>query len=174
MTLSAREKVLSGAVGGILFIFLNAMLIGAFARQNTALRTELAQQRLEWSNMQALLGEQDLWAARDAALTTKQPRLVNENAAGPELLDMIKDVAKAHSVAIDNEALGGVIKSQYYRSVPVTVNTHSSWPDLVSFLYTLQQPDKFIVCESADIKVDPSDETKMLGQFTIARWYAPY
>jgi hypothetical protein len=53
------------------------------------------------------------------------------------------------------------------------METHSRWPDLITFLYDLQKPDKFIVCEKVDLKVDESDATKMVGQFTIARWYAP-
>jgi len=55
----------------------------------------------------------------------------------------------------------------------VMVDTHSSWPDLIGFLYAVQKPDQFIVCESANLQVDPADQTKMLGHFKIARWYAP-
>jgi hypothetical protein len=123
--------------------------------------------------MQQLLGEEDLWATRDAALTAKQPKLSNENAAGVELLDLIRVLAKKDQVTLENEVFGGVTKSTWYRSVPVTLDTHSSWPDLIRFLYAIQKPDQFIVCEDANIQVDPGDQTKMLGHFIIARWYAP-
>jgi hypothetical protein len=173
MTLSPREKKLSIAVGGTLFVLLNLFIFSAFSRQNLALRSELAQQRLEWSNMQILLGEQGLWADRDAALTARQPKMTSENAAGVELLDAVRGIAKMHSVTTANEVLGGVVDTQWYRSAPVTVDTHSSWPDLVAFLYALQKPDQFIVCEGVNIQQDPGDPTKMIGHFTIARWYAP-
>lgn len=159
--------------GGVVLVLLNLLLLGAFARKNAALRLEMAQQRLEWSTMQDLLAEKDQWAARDYALTSTQPKLVNENAAGVELLDTVRGLAKNHSVTSDNEVIGGVVKSQWYRSVPVSLDTHSSWPDLIGFLYALQKPDQFIVCEQARIEVDPSDETKMIGHFKIARLYAP-
>jgi hypothetical protein len=173
MTLSPREKILAMATGGIVFVLLNLLLLSTFARRNTALRADLAQQRLEWATMRELLAEQDLWAARDSALTAKQPSLTNENAAGVELLDTIQGLAKTRSVTLDNKVFGGVVRQKWYRSVPVSVDTHSSWPALVSFLYALQKPDQFIVCEAANIQVDPSDQTKMLGHLKIARWYSP-
>jgi hypothetical protein len=173
MTLSPREKNLAFAVGGTLFVVLNLFLFSAFSAKNQALRAELAQQRLEWSNMEILLGEQGLWADRDAALTAAQPKLTSENAAGVELLDSIRGIAKKHSVTLENEVLGGIVDNQWYRSAPVTLDTHSSWPDLVAFLYALQKPDLFIVCEAANVQQDPGDPTKMIGHFTIARWYAP-
>lgn len=173
MTLTPREKTLALAIGGLVFVLLNLLLFSAFARRNIALRSELSERRVEWSGIQELLGQQSLWEARDAALMAKQPKLTNENAAGPELLDLVRVLAKSHQVSVQNEVIGGVARSQWYRSVPVSLDTHSSWPDLVSFLYALQRPDKFIVCESANIQVDPSDQTKMLAHFKIARWYSP-
>lgn len=173
MKLSPREKVLAMATGVVVFVLLNILLLSAFARRNAALREALAQQRIEWSAMQDLLGQQDLWASRDAALAAKQPNLINENAGGVELLDTIRGMAKSHSVTLENPVFGDVVKSQWSRSVPVSMDTHSSWPDLIGFLYALQKPDQFIVCEAANIQVDPSDQTKMLGHFKIARWYSP-
>jgi hypothetical protein len=173
MTLSSREKVLALSVGGIVIVLLNLVLLSAFARQNIALRADLDERKTEWSEIQETLAEKDQWAARDAALTAKQPKLANENAAGVELLDLIRVLAKKHGLTPENEVVGVVSKSQWYRSVPVTLDTHSSWPDLIGFLYELQKPDQFIVCEDANIQVDPSDQTKMLGHFKIARWYSP-
>jgi hypothetical protein len=174
MTLSSREKILAAIVGGAAFLFLNLLLLGAFAHRNAALRAELSQQRIEWSGMQTLLGEKDLWATRDAALTARQPSLTNENAASVELYDMIHELAQKHSVTTLNPNLnGGVVKTDWVRSVPVELDTSSSWPQLISFLYALQKPDQFIVCEEARIQVDPADPTKMAGHFKIARWYSP-
>jgi len=174
MKLSDREKMLAMAVGVTVFVLLNLFLMSAFAKRNANLRAALSQQRLAWSGMKELLGEKDLWAARDDALSAKQPKLNNENAAGVQLYDMIKELAAREKVTIhDTDLNGGVEKTQWYRSVPVLVQTSSSWPQLISFLYALQQPDKFIVCETVSIKVDDADPTKMDGSFKIARWYQP-
>ena len=127
MKLSAREKSLAAIVGAAGFVFLNLLLMSAFSKQNTALRTELAQQRLEWTGMQQLLGAQSLWAARDTALTAKQPTLTNENAASVELYDMIRQLAQKEAVTIQNPVLNGAVeKTEWYRSVPVSIDTSSS------------------------------------------------
>jgi len=173
MKLSSRERILAMGMGGIVFVLLNLLLLTAFARRNASLRADLSERQTEWEAMQLLLGEQGLWASRDAALTARQPKLTNENAAGVDLLGVVRSMAKKHNLTTENEVFGGVTKSPFYRSVPVTMDTHSSWPDLIGFLYDLQKPDQFLVCESANIQVDPSDQTKMLGHFKIARWYAP-
>jgi len=173
MKMSSRERMLSMAMGGIVFVLLNLWLLSTFAQRNLALRAELADRQIQWTAMQELLSEQSLWAGRDAALSARQPKLGNENAAGVELLDLVKGMAAKHNVKWENEVFGGVVKNTSYRSVPVMMDTHSSWPDLIGFLYALQKPDQFIVCESANIQVDPGDPTRMLGHFKIARWYAP-
>ena len=173
MKLSPREKVLAMAVGGCVFILLNLWLLSAFSRRNATLRIDLVQRRTELANIQDTLAQRDLFAARDAAITGKQPRLVNDNAAAVELLDSVRDLAKKHNVTTENEVLGVLAKSTWYRSVPITLDTHSSWSDLIAFLYALQKPDQFTVCESANIQLDPSDPAKMSGHFKIGRWYAP-
>jgi hypothetical protein len=174
MKLSERERMLASIVAGILFILLNLLLVSAFVHRNSALRAQLANQRRDWSNMQLLLGDQSLWATRNAALNAKQPSLTNENAAPVELFDTIKDLARKHSITISNPVLNtGVEKSSWYRSISVTIDTSSSWPQLISFLYEIQKPDQFLVCEQAHIEVDQADSTKMAAHFKIARWYAP-
>ncbi len=173
MTLSPREKYLAMAVGGIVLVVLNIGLLSAFARKNTDLRAELATRKMEWSAMQQLLEDQELWAKRNAAIDAKQPKMGNENAAGVELLDTIRGLAKSANVTLENPSFGAAVKTPWARVIPVTVDTRSTWPDLVTFLRQVQQPDQFIVIESASMQVDPGDATKMRGHFRIARWFAP-
>ena len=47
-----------------------------------------------------------------------------------------------------------------------------SWSSLVGFLGEIQAPERFIVLESVNLKVDPADPTQMFGRLKIARWYA--
>lgn len=171
--LSSREKMLGMAVGGIVIVLLNLLLLSAFARKNAALRAELSVGRQSEEAMKQLLSEQDLWARRDAWIDAKQPKLSNESAAGVELLDLIRTIAEKSQITVENPAIGSTVKSQWARSVSVTMDTHSSWPDLIRFLQTIQQPDQFIVFETVHIQVDAADPTKMQGHFKIARWYAP-
>ena len=174
MKLSAREKTLATVVGGVVFLLLNLALFSALAKKNDALRMEMEQRRSDWSAMKELMGEEGLWEARDAALTARQPKLENENAAGVELFDSLRQLAKNCGVTPENPVISEeVVNNGFYRSVSVSLDTESSWSNLVAFLYALQKPDQFLVCEAATINVDPADQTKMAGHFKIARWYAP-
>src|SRR5205823_6349612 len=102
-----------------------------------------------------------------------QPKLVNEGSAGVELLDYVKSVAKKSDVVLENPAIGSPAKAQFYRSVPVNIETKSSWATLIRFLESIQQPEQFIVFETANVAIDPADPAMMRGKFKIARWYAP-
>jgi hypothetical protein len=170
--LSSRERILSFAVGGMVFVLLNLVLLNAFARKNITLRAELAQGRADEAAMRELLSQQDLWAKRDAWLNARQPRLTNEGAAGVELLDNVSDIAKKADLTVENRAIGVTEKTQWARSVSVTLDSHSTWPNLIKFLQAIQAPDQFIVFENAHIEVDAADPTRMTGHFKIARWYA--
>jgi hypothetical protein len=37
----------------------------------------------------------------------------------------------------------------------------------------MQDPEKFVVFESAQLQVDSADKTQMKGVFRVAKWYAP-
>ena len=173
MTLSARERTLALIVGGVVFLLFNLALLNAFSKRQTLLRAQLAARKNDWASMQQLLAERDLWTQRDNWLNEKQPKLANESTAGVQLLDQIRSLAHEQDVTIENPAIGAPAKTQWYRSVPVTVETRSTWPALIAFLQKVQAPEQFMVFESANIQIDAEDPSKMRGRFKIARWYAP-
>ena len=37
----------------------------------------------------------------------------------------------------------------------------------------MQAPDRFIVFEAADLKIDDKDATQMRGNFKIGKWFGP-
>src|SRR2546423_222750 len=72
-----------------------------------------------------------------------------------------------------DEQIGSGETTPSHQTVWASVDTKSDWQSLVHFLYDVQQPEAFIVFESATIAVDTGDPTKMRGKFKIARWFAP-
>jgi type II secretion system (T2SS) protein M len=170
--MSQREKVLAGAVGGVAFVLLNLFLLSYFFRQQARVRADLVTKNADWTIAEVLLSERDLWAKRDAWLHEKQPKLTNESGAGVELLEEIKKAAKAADVQIESPAIGIPQKGPTYRSVPVTLETKSSWKAMIEFLHAIQKPEQFIVFENANIQIDPNDQTQMRGKLKIARWYS--
>jgi Tfp pilus assembly protein PilO len=122
---------------------------------------------------EVLFSERELWQKRDAWLQQRQPKMTNESGAGVDLLEEIKKAAKASDVQIENPAIGTLQKAPFYRSVPVTLDTKSSWKALIEFLHAMQSPERFIVFETANVQIDANDQTKMHGKFKVSRWYLP-
>src|SRR5436190_1234530 len=140
---------------------------------NRHVRFRLRAKRTKAHNEQTvLLRESDLWSKREQWLREHQPVFHGAGDASA-LLDQLKQIAGKYSVLIENPAIGNSPSAGAYQSVFASIETKSPWPPLVHFLYDVQAPDAFIVFESANIAIDPSDPTQMRGKFKIARWYAP-
>ncbi len=171
--MSPREKTLGAIVAGVIFIFLNLFLLGSLTRKQAALRADLEAKQTEWQDIQSLSSQEDLWTRRDAILQRKLPRWTNEGQAGVELSNDLQQIAKTNHVSIESPAIDAQQTARFYRSAPVTIETKSSWTDLMHFLYTLQSPERFVAVEEVTLNIDPQDATAMRGKFKIARFYAP-
>jgi hypothetical protein len=171
--LSSRERVMMFAVLGIVFVFANLLVFSTFRKKHAQISADLEARQLELSAQKEILANRDLWMQRDAWISAKQPKMESRERAGVALLEDIKQAAKAHDVLLESPELGGVESEGLYQSVSVGVQTKSSWASLIAFLHALQQPEQFIVFESATLKIDNADKTQMRGQFRIAKWFAP-
>ena len=85
----------------------------------------------------------------------------------------MKEIAGKHNVLIENPNLGGVDATPTHQATFVSIETKSPWQPLVRFLHDVQQPEGFVVFESVNLQIEPSDPTMMRGKFKIARWFAP-
>ena len=85
----------------------------------------------------------------------------------------MKQIANKDNNLIENPVIGSSDSAAGHQAVFASIETKSPWPPLVHFLYNVQQPEGFIVFESINLQIDPSDPTTMRGKFKIARWFAP-
>lgn len=171
--LNRREKMLVLIVGTTVAMLVNLFLVSFFLKTHRRLRADFAQKQSQLQAMQALSADRALWEQREAWLQAKQPRLENEATAGGQLLDQVKELGRKHEVLLEQQAIGTPDRSKPERvSVPVTFEMKSSWKALGLFLYELQGPGQFVVIESANLRIDPQDQTQMRGKFRIAKWYA--
>jgi len=171
--LSPRERILAFVVGGIAFAFAAFFLVNLFLDTRTQLRAQLRSKTAQLRAMRALAAQEALWNKREAWLLAKQPKLDNQDSAGVQLLGQIKDAAKKCQVLLDHPEIGSPDQHGDYVSVSVGLETSSSWPAMLDFLHEFQAPEKFIVIEGANLKIDDQDHTRMRGHFKIARWFAP-
>ena len=172
LKMNQRERMMTLAVSAILFLLINIflwrMLLGSISNSNR----ELASKRSTRVEQTVYLREKDLWAKREQWLEKTQPSMKGAEEAST-LLDQLKQVAGKYDVLIENPAIGSGETTPTHQTVFSSIETSSHWPDLIHFLYDVQQPDGFIVFESVNLAVDNSDATMMRGKFKIARWFAP-
>ncbi len=170
--MNRRERILSLIVAGALIVLLNLViwswLFGALGRA----REQLATRQAARAEQAVYIKERDLWTKRDQWLTQHQPALKNA-AEASTLLDQVKEVAGKYNILIENPAIGSGETTPNHQTVFASIETKSSWPPLVHFLYDVQQPESFVVFEDVSLMIDSGDPTMMRGKFKIARWFAP-
>ncbi len=174
--MTAREKNLSIAVGAVVLLLVNYLLIEFFFTNEKKLRGNFARKTTELRSYQLALKDKELWENRNAQLDALQPKLPRDSevTAAGILFEQIKEIAQKSTVVPEEPLLGVLDKSQpYYMAVSDTFATRSSWESLCSVLRGMQGPGQFMVFESAVIQVDPLDKTLHRGEFKLAKWYAP-
>jgi hypothetical protein len=171
--LNRRERILLLVVGGVVFVLFNLMvwswLLGALGRA----RAELAERKATRTQQAIYMQERDMWVKRDEWTRKNQPILSGPGEASKLLDDQIKPIASKYQVLIENPQIGSGETTPTHQAVYNSIESKSDWPDLVHFLYDLQQPDRFIVFENVTLSIDSNDATVMRGRFKIARWFAP-
>ena len=172
-SLSPRERKLAIVVASIVAAGGTWLLVDSYLGTRAVLRAKIAGQEKQVRAMHALLAESALWERREQWLEAKQPKLENRDTAGVQMLDYVQALARQHAVVLQNPAMHSPDPQPNRISVALEIETQSAWPSLVEFLEDLQTPEQFVALESADLKVDPADATKVHGRFKIARWYAP-
>lgn len=170
--MTQRERRLTLMVAGVLFLLLNLLIWSKLFGVLANARAELALQKATRSEQSLYIKERDMWARRDKWLKQHQPTLQSAVEAST-LLDQVKEIAGKHNVLIEKPAIGAGDSTPDRQSVFASFETKSPWPPLVHFLFDVQQPESFVVCESVQLQIDSSDPTMMRGRFKIARWFAP-
>jgi len=171
--MNKRERTLAMIIGGILLLLVVFTTVNMVLQKQSTLRSQLETKKSELKSLEILAEERDTWAKREMWLEQAQPKLISQSGVGVALLDEVKKIAKEHGVILESPELGLLDTKDYYLSMPVKVQTKSSWKSLVEFLEDLQAPDRFVAIENVEIEVDAEDKSQMHGTFRIARWYAP-
>jgi hypothetical protein len=170
--MNRRERVLSWAIAGTLFVLLNLLILSWIFGALSRARNELAARKATLAGQALYVKEHDLWMKRDEWIRQHQPALKNP-AEASALLEQLKQAAGKHNILIENPAIGSGETTPFHQTVFASIETKSPWPPLVHFLYDVQQPDAFVVFENVNLAIDGSDPTMMRGKFKIARWFAP-
>src|ERR1700737_260508 len=170
--MSQRERVMTLAIAGSLLVLINIFIWRWLLGTTSGSRSELAARKATRSEQTVYMKERELWAKRDQWLQKTQPTPKGAEEAST-LLDQLKQIAGKYNIVIENPAIGSGEITPNHQAVFASIEPNSHWPELVHFLYDVQQPAAFIVFESVNLAIDGSDATMMRGKFKIARWFAP-
>jgi hypothetical protein len=171
--MNRRERLLSLMVAGVVFVLINFLLWNWLLGAVSHARTDLANRKMKRKEQEILIKERDLWTQRDQWLQQHQPTFNGASEASTLLEQQLKPVAAKYNILLENPQIGSGETTPSHQTVWASVDTKSDWQSLVHFLYDVQQPEAFIVFESATLALDTGDPTKMRGKFKIARWFAP-
>ena len=171
--MNRRERTLSLLVAGVVFLLINIFVWGWLLGAMTRARADMTQRRLKRKEQEILIKERDMWTQRDQWLQQHQPTFNGASEASTLLEQQLRPVAAKYNILLENPQIGSGETTPSHQTVWASVDTKSDWQSLVHFLYDVQQPEAFIVFESATLNVDTTDPTKMRGKFKIARWFAP-
>src|SRR5438046_3994566 len=170
--MNPRERVLSWIVAGTVFVLLNLWILSWILGTLSSARKELAERKAKLGEQALYVKERDLWNKRDEWIRQHQPILKNP-AEASALLDQLHEVAGKYNIEVENPAIGTGETTPSHQAVFASIETKSSWPPLVHFLYDVQHPEAFVVFENVNLAIDGNDPTMMRGKFKIARWFAP-
>ncbi len=171
--MNQRERVLAALVGGVLFLLINLFIWSWILGAIGSGKTELAKRKELRKQQELFMKERDLWTRREQWLQQHQPVFKGAGEASTLLDEQLRPVAAKHTVLVENPQIGTGESTPNHQSVWASLETKSHWDSLVHFLYDVQQPEAFIVFESVNLAIDPSDPTMMRGKFKVARWFAP-
>jgi hypothetical protein len=170
--MSQQERLTTLVIAGFLFLLINIFvwkwLLGTIGNS----RRELATRKAARAEQTVYVKEREIWAKRDEWIQKTQPIMKGAEETST-LLDQLKQIAGKYDVLIENPAIGSGETTPNHQAVFASIETSSHWPELVHFLYDVQQPDAFVVFESVNLAIDSNDATMMRGKFKIARWFAP-
>ncbi len=173
--MSQREKTLAFLVGGTVLILLNVVLIKFFIGKYNESRSAKMKAEIEMQTFRALETDRERSAKRDTWLSAQLVPMGDSEVAGKELRESIQALAKKHEVLIENvsQNVANQGSNQPYISLGIRIEIKGKWNQMSYFLNELQGPEKFIVVEAMELKVDPSDKTQLRASMTVARWFSP-
>jgi len=171
--MNRRERTMLLTVGGIVFLLINIMIWSWLLGTISNARSELATRESKRKEQKIFVSERGMWEQREKWLHQHQPVFNGAGEASTLLEQQLKPIAAKYNILLENPQIGSGETTPSHQTVWASIETKSDWKSLVHFLYDVQQPEGFVVFESANLAVDSSDPTKMHGKFKIARWFAP-
>jgi hypothetical protein len=177
--LTSREKNLLLLCVAVLVVMLGMILAKQFLdRRKVAEEKIVALQRQKLEN-DGWAKEQPFWEKRRLWLAEKMPGTESLGRAQGQLLEDIQNDALEWGFIAEQPTLpplAATSNATSYREVTVSVRLRGDQTTVLSWLATLQSPEKFQAVRDLQIEIDTRAREKtpqVICNLTLARWFKP-
>jgi hypothetical protein len=176
--LTSREKNLLLLCVAVLVVMTGMILAKQFLdRRKVAQEKIVSLQRQKMEN-DGWAKEQPFWEKRRLWLTEKMPNTDSLGRAQGQLLEDIQNDALDWGIIAEQPTLPPLASTpnSSFREVTVSVRLRGDQTTVLSWLATLQSPEKFQAVRELQIEIDSRAREKtpqVICNLTLARWFKP-
>lgn len=176
--LSPREKVLIGTAAAVIFVIGNAFVARSILKSWRGGASAIALLENELADHQLWLEDAPDIEARRQWLAMTMPR-INGATLGKlqgDLLQSLQDDVFNRKLKIEQQSLQDIVTTADYTEVAVRLTVRGDESEVVTWLTTLQSPEKFQVIKALELKIDEKAKEELpqaVCSITIARWFGP-
>lgn len=182
LSLTAREKKLLSACITALVLMATFVILSQFlGRRKTALAKIAALESQKRENA-SYLEDKEFWNKRATWLQDTMPTTESLGTAQAQLLEEIQNVVLDYGLAFQKqpvllpESNEAKQNAAVYREAAVEVRLRGDQTTVLSWLATLQSPEKFQAVKQLELEIDSRAKEKtpqVLCNLVLARWFKP-
>lgn len=176
--LTSREKNLLLLCVAVLVIMAGMILAKQFLDRRTAALEKIVTLQRQKVENDGWAKEQPFWDKRRSWLAEKMPATESLGRAQGQLLEDVQNEALEWGIVTEQPTLPplATTPNPAYREVTISVRLRGDQTTILSWLATLQSPEKFQAVRELQIEIDTRAREKtpqVICNLTLARWFKP-
>ncbi len=175
--LTSREKnLLLGCVGVLVFMVFAVLVNDFLGRRGIALQ-KIATLQAQKDENATWMADRDFWEKRRNWLVEKMPPVESLGRAQGQLLEDLQNEALEYGITSEQPTLPPLAApNENFREVTVSMRLRGDQATVLSWLSTLQSPEKFQALRRLEVEIDTRSREKtpqVVCNLTVARWFKP-
>lgn len=168
--LTASEWRLVKLLGIVLLVITATFGIVTYKRMITSLRAEITNLEARKSEADFWMQEKPVWDERRAWMLANMPALPPDGSAASSFLSEIQQSAQSSGLSIASQSLLEPVPGQDFEKIGLRLRVGGKLEQLVRWLTTLQQPEKFQEVSSLNLKSD-TEPPAVVCELQVSRFY---
>jgi hypothetical protein len=182
LALTPREKKLLGACIAALVLMATFILLKQFLDRRTAVLAKISALETEKQENDIYMADRDFWEKRADWMDRAMPTTASLGTAQAQLLEEIQNVVFDYELAFQKqpvllpESKDARKNVAVYQEAAIEVRLRGDQFTLLSWLASLQSPEKFQAIKELELQLDSKAKEKtpqVLCNLVLARWFKP-